>query len=360
MKKKLAGLYDPYLDVLGGGEKHILSILKVLEDFEYSIHIFWNKNLQSDFVTKFNLSFKSDLHFAPNIFSQKISSFQKLKLLKNYDYFFYVTDGSYFFSSSKKTFIYCMVPQKNLYKMDFSNRLKTRNVHFITNSVFTKKNLQSWGINSEIIYPYIDETFLSKTIDLSQKEKIILTVGRFFTHLHAKKHNRIIELFKKIKPQLPNYKLILAGGLKKEDKEYFERLKKIIGGDSSIQLQANLSFNELFELYKKSQLYWHFAGYGIDENKHPELVEHFGITPLEAMASGCVTFVYNAGGPKELIKDGYNGFLFNSEEELLKKTLKTITDQQLQTTIQKNAKNYVKKGFSYEAFKKNVIEILDI
>ena len=34
---KRAALYDPYLDILGGGEKHILSILKVLEDEGYEI-----------------------------------------------------------------------------------------------------------------------------------------------------------------------------------------------------------------------------------------------------------------------------------------------------------------------------------
>ncbi len=40
MKRKKAALYDPFLDVMGGGEKHILSILKVLEEKGFEIHIF--------------------------------------------------------------------------------------------------------------------------------------------------------------------------------------------------------------------------------------------------------------------------------------------------------------------------------
>ena len=32
MKKNAIGLYDPYLDTLGGGERHILSILQALAE----------------------------------------------------------------------------------------------------------------------------------------------------------------------------------------------------------------------------------------------------------------------------------------------------------------------------------------
>ena len=37
--------------------------------------------------------------------------------------------------------------------------------------------------------------------------------------------------------------------------------------------------------------------------------EHFGIVPLEAMASGRPVIACNSGGPKESIVDGVTGFL---------------------------------------------------
>jgi alpha-1,3/alpha-1,6-mannosyltransferase len=37
--------------------------------------------------------------------------------------------------------------------------------------------------------------------------------------------------------------------------------------------------------------------------------EHFGIVPLEAMASGCPVIACNSGGPTESVIDGKTGYL---------------------------------------------------
>jgi len=187
-------------------------------------------------------------------------------------------------------------------------------------------------------------------------------VGRFFSHLHSKKQDVIIKTFKKIKQKnsaFKNFELILAGGLKEEDKDYFNYLQKIAADDQSIILKPNISQNELYGLYQKAAFFWHFAGYGIDENKYPQKVEHLGITPLEAMATGCLTFCYNAGGPKILIKDGKRGFLFNDQNELIKKMTDIIADIKNQENIKKDAYDFVLKNFSYKVFKERVKKLID-
>jgi len=358
--KKVA-LYNPYLDVLGGGEKHILSIIKVFEDWGFTPYIFWDKNLKKEIENRLGLNFKN-LFFLPNVFKKKskLSIFKVLSTLKNFDYFFYVTNGSYFLSLAKKNFVFAMVPDKNLYQLNLINRLKLLNWQFITNSFFTHQWLKKWGINSCVITPYIDERLFK--LNSQKKEKIILSVGRFFSHLHSKKQDIIIKTFKKIKQKnsaFKNFKLILAGGLKEEDKDYFSYLQKIATGDQSIILRSNISQNELHSLYQKAAFFWHFTGYGIDKNKYPQKVEHLGITPLEAMAAGCLTFCYNAGGPKILIKDKENGFLFNSQEELIKKMENILSNKKKQVEIRKNAYNFVFKNFSYKVFKERVKKLID-
>ena len=254
-----------------------------------------------------------------------------------------------------------MVPDKKLYNPSLVNKLKTSNYHFITNSLFTKSWLVKWGINSEVIYPYLSQDFIDLDIDKLKKENIILSVGRIYSHLHSKKQSILIDLFNKLKQQnimFKNFKLILAGGLKQEDKQYFNELETLIGKNPDILLKPNLSYSELLELYKKSKFYIQMTGYGIDENKNPELVEHLGITPLEAMASGCITFCYHSGGPKEIIKEGRTGFLFKSKEELIKKLVYNISDPGRQIRIKKLAKNYIRTNFSYELFKKRVKEVI--
>ena len=357
--KKVA-LYTPYLDVLGGGEKHILSIIKIFEDFGFTPYVFWDTNLKKKIKRILGLNFKN-LFFLPNIFKKKstLSFFKNLFVLKKFDYFFYVTDGSYFFSLAKKNFVFAMVPDKNLYQLNLVNRLKLLNWQFIANSSFTSFWLKKWGINAWVITPYIDEKLFK--LNRQKKEKIILSVGRFFSHLHSKKQDIIIKMLKKIKQKnslFKNFKLILAGGLKEKDKDYFNYLQKITADNCLVIFKPNISQKELHRLYQKATFFWHFAGYGVDEEKYPQNVEHLGITPLEAMAAGCLTFCYKAGGPRNLIKDGLNGFLFNSEKELIRKMENVIFDKRMQKNIKKNAYDFVFKNFSYEVFKEKVKKLI--
>src|SRR5687768_5161520 len=113
-KRKKVALFDPFLDTLGGGERHILSVIQALDQAGCEITIFWDEDLSIAFTKRFSLHF-THLTFAPNVF-KKNDPFDKMKLLKSFDYFFYMTDGSYFFSTAKNNFVFAMVPQKSLYK----------------------------------------------------------------------------------------------------------------------------------------------------------------------------------------------------------------------------------------------------
>ncbi|HRN69593.1 MAG TPA: glycosyltransferase family 4 protein [Candidatus Woesebacteria bacterium] len=354
MKKNTVALYDPYLDVLGGGEKHILSIMKVLADEGYDATIFWNKDLSEEIKSHLNISFPK-LTFQKNIFLDTSESvFSRLDKLKQYDTLLYVTDGSYFFSTAKKTVIFCMVPQRSLYNMTALNKLKTVNSTFISNSIYTQQLLSSWHVKSKVVYPFISEEFFQNYSE--KKQKKILVVGRFFTQLHAKRQDLAIEWFIELQKKnlFTDYKLQLVGNIKNEDNRYYEKLQKLAKGNKNIEFYPNVSFKELLQLYKHAEIYWHMTGIGINEQKNPEKVEHLGITPLEAMASGCVVFAYNAGGLKELIIDGKNGYLFSNQEDLFTKM------QHLSHTnvIQKNAYNFVEHKFDYAVFAKRVKEIL--
>jgi glycosyltransferase involved in cell wall biosynthesis len=251
-----------------------------------------------------------------------------------------------------------MVPQKSLYNMNFANKIKTMNATFISNSKYTQNLLQSWQVNSQVIYPFIGDEFLQNYSE--KKEKQILVVGRFFKQLHAKRQDLAIKWFKTFQKEnkLKDYKLILAGNVKEEDKTYFDELQEMALGDKSITLYPNCSFSELLTLYKKSEIYWHMTGIDIDEKNFPEKVEHLGITPLEAMASGCIVFGYNAGGLKELITDGSNGYLFSNEKELITKFEHIISNPEQKKQIRESAFTFVKEQFNYSVFAKRVKKIM--
>ncbi len=356
-KKGRVALYNPYLDVLGGGERHILSILQVFDKRGYFIEIFWDHNLKKRIKERFGISFQN-LSFKSNIFKQRTNPVKKAILLSKYSHFFYIPDGSYFFSLARHNYIFAMVPNLNLYPHTLKDRIKTFNFELITNSPFTKEILKSQGYDSKVILPYIKAEFSLR----SEKKNYILSVGRFFPHLHNKRQDVIIKTFIEIKQRklLPNnYNLILAGGVKKEDLSYLTYLKKISKNRADIKFVTNPSFPTLLSLYKEAQFYFHFAGFGVDETKHPEQVEHLGITPLEAMAAGCVVFAYKAGGVKYTIDDGKNGFLFKNKGELFHKLETVIKQKTIMNNIRERAQEEYKK-YSWENFEKRVRKTLKI
>ena len=354
MRRKTVGLYTPYLDIMGGGEKHILSILKVFDEAGYNTILFWNKDLSTEIKEKLKLTF-NNLRFEPDL--KNMSFMEKAKKLSPLDWLLYVTDGSYFFSPAKKTAIFCMVPDKKLYNMSPFNALKTSNAIYIANSHFTASWLHTWGISSQVVYPFVSQELFQETP--SKKKPVVLTVGRFFQHLHSKKHKDLIKTFLKFQKSHREYSLVLAGGVQKEDMKYVEELKREFSSPF-VQFKTNISFTALRDLYKSASLYWHFTGFGVDVQKTPEQVEHLGMTPLEAMASRVVPFCFNAGGPRELIETGKNGFLFSSKEELLQQTSYFLNTPTQQNEMREAAYQFALKSFSYTQFTKHVKKIFHI
>ena len=219
-----------------------------------------------------------------------------------------------------------------------------------------------WNKDSTILFPPVDtESFRSG--ENNNKEKAILSVGRFFPEHHNKKQYELaatfIKMIDKYPHELKGYTLYLAGGVSgiSEHLEYIERIKKLSAG-YPIEILSNVSFKELTGLFKKSSIFWHASGLGEDENAHPEKFEHFGITTAEAMSAGCIPVVINKGGQKEIIEDGVDGFFFNDLQGLSDQTLKIIRDEVDSGRIRKNAVRNCQK-FSNSNFEKELLSIIE-
>lgn len=360
MKKVL--LYSPYLHILGGGERHILSILQVFDKAGFDIDIVWDDVTILDQVRKrLHMTFEH-AHIIPNFFLTS-SIIGKMQKTREYDYLFYVTDGSYFISKAKHNYIFAMYPQADLYDMKFINRLKLFNFSIISNGSFTAEYIDRWfGKRPAIIHPYIDNEFLK--LDTSKKSDTILSVGRFYDHLHSKRQDVLIQSFIKLRKkhkEFSKYTLVLAGGADEADRQSLKALMNLARKDPHIKFVVNPTFDGLLELYKESRIFWHAAGYDINEKKEPSKVEHLGITPLEAMASGCVVFAHNSGGPKRLIIEGENGFLYSSIDELIHKTATYVNDKSESFyNIQSDSRAFIIERFSSHAFEKDVKDYFKI
>ena len=92
-----------------------------------------------------------------------------------------------------------------------------------------------------------------------------------------------------------------------------------------VTFYPNASRVELVQLYEQSDCYWHGTGLGADSETEAEKFEHFGITVVEAMASGCIPFVLNHGGPALIVTAGHNGWVYRTSVELAELTSSFLT-----------------------------------
>ena len=96
------------------------------------------------------------------------------------------------------------------------------------------------------------------------------------------------------------------GGASAPDREYALAVRRAAQG-LPIQVLVNAPGETVDRLLAESSLFWHGAGFGEDEERHPDRFEHFGIAIVEAMAAGAVPIVYGAAGPAEIVRDGVEG-----------------------------------------------------
>ena len=95
----------------------------------------------------------------------------------------------------------------------------------------------------------------------------------------------------------------------------------------------------------------------------PALFEAFGLTIIEAMASGLPTFAPKFGGPLEIIEYGISGFLMNtSKPELMANSLESFVedchkDENCWDTISKNGIKRVQNHFNWKSYSQHMINL---
>jgi glycosyltransferase involved in cell wall biosynthesis len=154
----------------------------------------------------------------------------------------------------------------------------------IANSRFIAGQLErNYGRQAEVIYPFVD---VERFTGPRSPSDHYLMVGAFAPN---KRVDLAIEAFNRLK--LP---LKIVGKGQEE-----ARLRSLAG--PTIEFLGALSNARIAELYSSARAFI-FPG-----------IEDFGITPLEAMASGCPVVAYAEGGALETVRDGITGLHFREQ-----------------------------------------------
>lgn len=350
------GIFDPYLDDLGGGEKYMMTIASILSS-DHDVTVFWNTWDDVERVAKrFSLDL-SKVTISANIFSPHVGFLKRFLESKKYDAIIVLSDGSIPTVLSKKLFIHVQQPLPGVH-VNLKDKLKLKKVTKVfCNSYFTKGYVdRELGVESAVIYPPVE--LHPKKI---KKENIILHVGRFRIKdsVNYKKQDVMIEQFKKLeKDGLKNWKFLLAVSVNPGDEALFADVMKNTGSDN-IEFLVNKSNADLWEVYSAAKIYWHASGFGENLEKHPEMAEHFGISTVEAMGAGCVPVVINAGGQKEIVEDNVSGFLWSTLEEFREKTLLLTNEDKIREVMSEEARKRA-KDFSDIRFSDDIKRLIRV
>ena len=326
----------PYLDIYGGGERVCHNVIKTLVAHGQKVELLtfdfdverYRDIVGEDFPTEVVIhSMGKRIEVKPpfTIYKRHRNFVKLLKKHRDhlkYDYLFSTQSSSpfepIFLTKAKKNIAYVHFPEIHF---DYDNSLWKRKLYLwlfrrwveqgidrldvvFCNSNYTKENLKRYWkshgvIEPIVVYPAVNlEKFWCDKL-LSERQKRVTYVARF---IPVKRH----EIMKRLATDLPAYEFVSVGGLIETEKVWFNYFQKNL--PSNYILKTNLPESELIDILQDSRIYVHLME-----------GEHFGIAPVEGLASGCVTLVHNSGGMKEFIPEE---FRWENYDDLKEKIVK--------------------------------------
>lgn len=312
----------PYLDIYGGGERVCHNVIKALvannQDVQLLTFDFDSDRYQNIVGEAFpkqvkihSLGKRIEVKPPFTIYKRHHNYVKLLKTYRDtleYDYLFSTQSSSpfepVFLNKAKKNIAYVHFPEIHY---DYAKSGFKRKVYLwlfkrwveqgigkidllFCNSNYTKETIQKyWDFsnvkNPLVVYPPVDIAKFWCDKPFSERQKRVVYVARF---IPAKRH----EILKKLAADLPDYEFVSVGGLIESEKTWFERFSRNLPSNYSIK--TNLPEPDLLKLLHDSRIYVHLME-----------GEHFGIAPVEGLASGCVVIVHDSGGMQEFIQEDF-------------------------------------------------------
>lgn len=163
-------------------------------------------------------------------------------------------------------------------------------------------------------------------------EKLLLSVSRL---VNSKNVDKIIEAFYEVSKIIPNTRLVIVGdGLKRKE---LEAMASRLGVSDRISFVGAIYHKDVFRYQSIADIF--ISMNGISSLSNPV---------FEAMSCGKCVIALDRGATRDLIKDGENGIVIKSSEELKDAIIRLLSDPSLITRLGLEAKKTIATWPSWE------------
>lgn len=197
-----------------------------------------------------------------------------------------------------------------------------------------------------VVYPPVDTETFSRYSEAQKDDSLVAVVASYAPKRHLEQVPLIAKYAK-------NARFVVIGKTDEYSAPTLKNLKDLIttlGVEDRVILLQNVPFEELLGVLSKAKVYLHVMPY-----------DHFGISVVEAMASGCVPVVHRSGGPwTDILEEeqGTYGFSYLNAIEAANQIGDLILDENLRSTIAAKA-SYRAKKFDKPVFMRKLVEVVE-
>lgn len=371
------------LNIPGGAERLCLAVIEALKRKRHEVTLItvektdWNlvqRNFgnvtrpnNEDYLTGFRFSkFLSNIPIASSYFAAYVLQLLLNKSRRRYDLLINtfgdavnsVSDITYIHFPLRAAVVFSQIPAFTskqmwsaaapLYDMAMSFLDRISPGELLTNSKFMQEIIKNvLHRKSLVVYPPVDvETFSSRCFKSRKNGRIVATISSYT----PKRHLEQIPLIAK---HTKSAKFMVMG---KADEYSLPTLRKLqtlaktLHVEDRVKLLTNVPIDKFLEILSRAKVYLHVMPY-----------DHFGISVVEAMASGCVPVVHRSGGPWLDILDGRQGeygFSYVAAEEAASFIGALVTDENLRSKMA-SRDLYRAKKFDRSVFMKKVVKVVE-
>jgi glycosyltransferase involved in cell wall biosynthesis len=322
-------IFHDYIGAIGGGEKLVLTLARGLGADVITTDVDADSVSKMGFEDVNIISLGETVKMPPLKQISASFKFAMCNFSKEYDFFIFSGNWAHFAARRHGPNLwYCHTPVRAFYDMYdvflgrqsfftyvpfrvwaklhrkvYEHQMKY--VHrIVANSINIQKRIKRYlKRTSVVVYPPVD----SSKFRFKEYEDFWLSVNRLYPE---KRVELQIQAFR----QLPEERLFIVGGYAKADHAlpYADSIRTNL--PDNVELLGAVAEDELINLYARCK---GFITTSLDED--------FGMTPIEAMASGKAVVAMNEGGSLETVINGSTGYLVDADVDEIVNAVERIS-----------------------------------